>query len=127
MANKGIMAISDILNEYSQEIQEGMKEEAKRIAKEGQTTLKKTSPKDEKSPRKGRYAKGWRVQIEEGNGFVKCHIYNATDYQLTHLLEKPHATHNGGKYTPKQPHIEPVHDKCVTDYMEALERLIKNG
>jgi len=127
MAIKGILNIKDILEEYSNDIQEGITDEAIRIAKEGTKTLKRTSPKNKKNTQhSGKYAKGWRVKTTKGKGFVNCIIHNATDYQLTHLLEREHLTRNGGKTTPIK-HIEPVHDKCIEDYESGVERIIKNG
>lgn len=128
MANKGILEINDILNDYSHDIQEAITEEAQKIAKNGANTLKITSPKSKRNTaHKGKYAKGWRVKTTTGRGFVNCVIHNSTDWQLTHLLEKEHLTRNGGKYVPKSKHIEPVHDKCINDFQSGVEKIIKNG
>ena len=125
---KGILAINDILNDYSKEIQESITEKAIEVAKNGVNTLKQTSPKAKKNTsQRGRYARGWRVKTTKGKGFVNCIIHNATDYQLTHLLEREHATANGGKYVPKKPHIQPVNDMCVSDFKNGVEEIIRNG
>ena len=121
MAVKGILEINDILNEYSSDIQEGITADAQRVAKEAQAELRNTSPK-----RTGEYRKGWRVKTEKGNGYVDCIVHNATDYQLTHLLEKPHLKRNGGMTTPKV-HIAPVEQKAVKQYERDAENIIKNG
>lgn len=121
MAVKGILEINDILNEYSSDIQEGITADAQRVAKEAKAELKNTSPK-----RTGEYRKGWRVKTEKGNGYVDCIVHNATDYQLTHLLEKPHLKRNGGMTTPKV-HIAPVEQKAVKQYERDVENIIKNG
>ncbi|MCM1052452.1 MAG: HK97 gp10 family phage protein [Ruminococcus sp.] len=122
-----ILDINEILSDYSHDIQEAITEEAERIAKEGQSKLKSTSPKNKKNTsHKGRYAKGWRVKTEKGEGYVNCTIHNATDWQLTHLLENEHLTRNGGKYTPKQKHIAPVHDECCSEFEKNVEEIIKN-
>lgn len=118
---KGILDISRILNEYSYDIQEAITTEAETIAKKGANELKHTSPK-----RTGEYRKGWRVKTEKGRGYVDCVIHNATHYQLTHLLEKPHAKRNGGVTTPKV-HIAPVEEKCIQEYTTNVENIIKNG
>lgn len=111
-----ILDIEDILNDYSHDIQDAIAEEAIKIAKAGQSKLKATSPKNKKnSPNKGRYAKGWRVKTTKGRGYVNCVIYNATDYQLTHLLENGHLTRNGGKTKPIK-HIEPVEEMCAQNF-----------
>lgn len=122
-----ILDIKEILNDYSHEIQEAITESAEKIAKDGQIKLKSTSPKNQKNTsHKGRYAKGWRVKTTKGRGFINCIIYNATDYQLTHLLEKGHLTKNGSKTKPIV-HIEPVHDECCEEFEKDVERIIKNG
>lgn len=121
MAKDNILDVIDILNDYSMDIQEGITEQARRVAKDGANTLKQTSPK-----RTGDYRKGWRVKTTKGRGFVDCIIHNATDYQLTHLLEKPHLKRNGGMTTPKV-HIAPVEQSCVKEYENNVEKIIKNG
>ena len=83
--------------------------------------LKETSPK-----RTGKYSKGWRVKTEKGRGFINCTIHNATNYQLTHLLEKPHLTRNGRRTTPKV-HIAPVEEKCIEEFQKGVENIIRTG
>lgn len=121
MAKDSIIDIVDMLNEYSQDIQDGITKKAQEVAKRGQERLKQTSPR-----RTGKYSKGWRVKTTKGKGYVECVIHNATDYQLTHLLEKPHATRNGGVTTPKV-HIAPVEQDCIREYELGVENIIKNG
>lgn len=118
---KSLIDINDILNEYSQDVQDGITKAAEDIAKKGANELKATSPK-----RTGKYSKGWRVDEKKGKGFVHTTIYNATNWQLTHLLEKPHLLRNGKKSVPKV-HIEPVEQKCIKDFQKEIERIIKNG
>lgn len=123
-----LLDIKSILNDYTHDIQDGITEVAQKVAKNGADTLKKTSPKTNRNTKhRGKYAKGWRVKKNIGKGYVNCTIHNATDWQLTHLLEREHLTHNGGKYVPKKKHIEPVHDKCVEDFKNEVENVIKNG
>lgn len=120
-----ILDIKDILNEYSNDIQEGITEAAYKVAENGKNKLKVTSPK-----KTGDYRKGWRVNKRGGKGFVHATIYNGTDWQLTHLLEKPHAIRNqyGSWGTSKpQVHIEPVEQECIQNYRKDVEQVIKNG
>lgn len=116
-----IIDISEILNDYSEDIQEAISKTAQEEASKGRSELVSTSPK-----RTGKYAKGWRVNTNKGRGFINCTIHNATSYQLTHLLEKPHATRNGGISTPKV-HIKPVEERIVKEYENKIEKIIKNG
>lgn len=114
--------ISDLSNEitkalktYTREVTEGMEEAKEITAKETAQELRKTSPKDT-----GSYAKGWRVK-KVGNARV---VHNATDYQLTHLLEKPHALRNGGRSTP-QIHIAPAEERAIIKYQDRVEKVIR--
>lgn len=125
MAKNSILDVIDILNEYSDDIQEAITDEVISVAKKGANELKATSPKDT-----GKYAKGWRVKTKKGNGYVDSVIYNATNWQLTHLLEKPHAIRNryGGWGTSRpQVHIKPVEQKCISEVERNITAIIKNG
>lgn len=123
--HNNLIDINDILNEYSNDIQEGITEAAFKVAEDGKNTLKVTSPK-----RTGSYRKGWRVNKRSGRGYVHATIYNATDWQLTHLLEKPHVIKNQyGTWGTSKPivHIEPVEQECIQAYKKDVEQVIKNG
>lgn len=121
MAKDSILDIKDILNEYSVDIQENIVKVTENVAKKGADKLKQTSPK-----RTGKYSKGWRVKTTKGRGEVSSTIYNATNWQLTHLLEKPHLLRNGRLSTPKV-HIYPVEQQCIKEYETEVEKVIKNG
>lgn len=121
MAIQGILRVKDILDEYSVDVQEMIESESKQIAKKGATKLKSSSPK-----LTGDYAKGWRVKTERGKGWIRNIIHNETNYQLTHLLEKPHLLRNGKLSTP-QVHIAPVEQECSREYEKRVEQEIKNG
>ena len=127
MAYSSLIDIEDILGGYSKEVDDALYEEAEKIAKDGVQELKNTSPVNKKNTKnKGRYKRGWRMEIEKGFGYVEATIFNKTDYQLTHLLEKPHLKRNGGITTPKV-HIAPVEEKCIKDFEEKLTRKIEAG
>lgn len=120
-----IIDIKDILDEYSSDIQEGITERAYKVAEDGKNKLRVTSPK-----KTGSYRKGWRVEKRHGKGYVHASIYNATDWQLTHLLEKPHAIRNQyGTWGTSKPqvHIEPVEQECIQAFEKDVEQVIKNG
>lgn len=121
VSKDSILDVIDILNDYSSDIQEGIQESAQNVSKKGVAELKNTSPK-----RTGKYRKGWRVQTSKGKGYIDCIIHNGTSWQLTHLLEKPHAKRNGGTTKPKV-HIKPVEEKCIKEYEKDVEKVIKNG
>lgn len=121
MAVKGVMDITKILDTYAKEIARDVVTDAEIVAKKGVAELKNVSPK-----RTGDYRKGWRVRSDKVDTGGHSIIHNATDYQLTHLLEKPHLTRNGRLTTPKV-HIKPVEEQCIKEYEKLLENSIKNG
>ena len=121
MAVNGVLQIHDILSDYSKEIQEGIEKDGEQVANNAVAELKNTSPK-----RTGDYRKGWRKKKEQGFQSFTYIIHNATNYQLTHLLEKPHLKRNGGLTTPKV-HIYPVEQQSIKEYEKMVENTIKNG
>lgn len=124
MAYSKLSDINKILEEYALDIQESITESAYNIANKGMKDLK--NEKSTYQVRTGNYNKGWRVKKEKGNNYVKAKIHNATDYQLTHLLENGHKTRNGGT-TRKFIHIAPVENYCVEEFQKQVENILKKG
>jgi hypothetical protein len=107
--------IAKILSQYSQDVEEGLEKAKEDVAKVAVARLKKNSPR-----RTGRYARGWRTK-RVGTAQV---IYNATDYQLTHLLEHGHAKRNGGRVAGI-PHIRPVEEKAIEEFLGQVEQVVR--
>ena len=121
--------VGKYLKEYGEEIIEDYKKEATDISKEALEELKRVSPKDKKrkSEREKPYYKGWAIRTKSrGKDKYSKVIWNATNYQLTHLLEYGHATRNGG-HVPAQPHIRSVEKKYKVKFVDNLERDIRGG
>lgn len=68
-----------------------------------------------------KYNRGWTVKKTKRDKTATIH--NATDYQLTHLLEKGHAKVNGGR-TGAFPHIAPVAEKCEDALLKNIRKYI---
>ena len=116
--------VGNILNEYSLEIQEELITTAQTLANQAVEELR--AVKGTYKIRTGKYNKGWKENTKKGRGFINCTIYNATNWQLTQLLENGHTTRNGGK-TKAFVHIKPVEEKYVNEYIKNVEDKIKNG
>lgn len=120
MANINIDNLTDeiakALSEYTTEITEGLEKAKSEVAKNTVNALKQAKFK----AGNGKYSKGWRIK-KVGNAQV---IHNATDYQLTHLLEYGHAKVNGGRVAPRV-HIRPAEEKAIEEFTEKVEKVIK--
>lgn len=66
-----------------------------------------------------KYNRGWTVKKTKRDKTATVH--NATDYQLTHLLEKGHAKVNGGR-TRAFPHIAPVAERCEDELLNNIKK-----
>ncbi len=120
-----LSAINGILNEYSNDIQEGITNAAIQVAEQGKNELRATT--NTYHVRTGKYNKGWKVDKRSGKGYVHATIHNSTNWQLTHLLEKPHLKRDGVNYTRAFVHIAPVEEKCITEYEKDVVKVIENG
>ena len=68
-----------------------------------------------------KYNRGWTVKKTKRDKTATVH--NATDYQLTHLLEKGHALWQGGR-TQAFPHIAPVAEECDDELLKNIKKYI---
>lgn len=107
--------ITQALQEYTTEVEEGLEDAKEKAAKDGAKTLKSTSPE-----KYGKYAKGWRAK-KDGKSWI---IHNATRYQLAHLLEKGHAKRGGGRVSG-QAHIAPVEEQAIKQFEDEVEKVIR--
>lgn len=103
----------------TEEIEAVMKETSRATVKE----LKGSAPSG------GRYAKGWSHRFKKGGASkLSDTVYNRTDYQLTHLLEKPHPTGEGDNAGHYPTHVNytgtiaDVEEKFSNLYMEEVLR-----
>ena len=107
------------LAEYSQDIADEIKKAADDAANTAVRELKNTSP-----VQTGSYAKGWRKKAAyESKSSKRNTVYNKTDYQLTHLLEKGHASRSGGRVAAR-PHIQPVEEKVAAEFEKRVKGAI---
>lgn len=78
--------MAEILDTVSRNVKGVFETASLEVAKETVQKLRSDSPKNT-----GDYAKGWKVSKKERADLV---VHNATDYQLTHLLENSHIIKN---------------------------------
>lgn len=115
------------LREYNQDITDGLKKEVQDASTLCRKELKATSPK-----LTGSYAKGWRKKTAyESQTDIRVEVYNATDYQLTHLLEHGHALvgHNGKVLgtVGAIPHIGPAEQKAEKQLLKKVDIVVRGG
>ena len=97
--------MADILDEVSKRVKGVMETAIKETAVETAMKLRNSSPK-----KYGDYAQGWKAGKQRGGDYI---VHNATEYRLTHLLEKGHVVRNKkGTYgrAPAIPHIKPAEE-----------------
>ena len=108
-----------ILDEYLDDVEDGVDEIAEELGDEGVEMLKANSPQD-----RPRYYKGWKKKVEVTvSGSKEFTIHNATDPSLTHLLEKGHPIVRAGKVvgrSPAIPHILPVEQELIRKFIERV-------
>ena len=112
--------VRDLIVKYNDEAIDIIAQATKTASRNTVSDLKSQSPKGNT----GRYASGWSHKAQKG-GITKYTevVYNRTDYQLTHLLEKPHATGHGGHYPSKKDHtgiIARIEEENVNKYIEEV-------
>lgn len=116
--------ILDIFSEYEDNIAEAVADTSLDVANRSAEKLKQANTYQVRS---GDYNAGW--EVDKGKKYkqsVSRFVHNATDYQLTHLLEYGHATRNGGR-TRAFVHIKPVEDWAKAEYESELTKAIKGA
>lgn len=122
-------AVEKILAEFGETSAKAVSKAAEETAKATAQELKQSSPKNQKDGpkiRRGKYARGWKVKEEKSTTIPTYTVHNATDYQLTHLLEYGHVLKKGGRVYGRAkpyPHIA----KAEAEAIKAFEKSIRKG
>ena len=107
--------------EYGDEVLEKTETVMKQVTRETVSELKGSAPSG------GSYSRGWSHKAAKGGPFKLSEtVYNRI-YQLTHLLEKPHATGGGGHYPKNVDYtgtIARIEEKNTNRFMEEVLRKI---
>lgn len=110
--------ISKELQNYSNYVTEEVEKAKRKTATELKKEIIANAPEDT-----GDYKLGWRTKKD--NERKSIIVYNATDYQVTHLLEHGHVKKSGGERVPAQVHIRPAEERAVTNYLDRIEKAVK--
>jgi hypothetical protein len=108
------------------EIQEALKAYAYNVsneideAKNDVTKVLRKDVENDSPEQTGSYKKGWRIKKFKNSNI----LYNKTDYQLTHLLEKGHVKRNGGR-TDAQVHIRNNEEVAVKNFLKRVQKAVK--
>lgn len=103
-------AVTEELREYADIMADDVKKAASKAADDAVKELRQTSP-----AHTGRYRKGWtKKKAYESATEARYTVYNATDANLTHLLEKGHAKRGGGRVAAT-PHIAAAEEKAIEE------------
>jgi hypothetical protein len=105
--------IESILDEYADDITEGLEEITTDVAKAGAKAIRASARSMFGGT--GKYASGWTQQVEKKGYWTKATIYNSKTPGLPHLLEYGHAKVNGGRVAGRA-HIEPVERQIAEQF-----------
>lgn len=94
-------------------------------AKKAQDKLKANSPDDKRiqDRNNGKYKDTWAIQEKDGKSYFECKVWNAANWQLTHLLENGHVIvnkKNGVGWASAKPHIKPTYDSLKPKFVTAM-------
>lgn len=107
--------LSRILNEYSDEVLDGMSQAGEEVANSALQKLHGAGP-----VRTGEYNRGWKVKENaktlRGVSYI---LHNPKRYRLTHLLEKGHVNRDGSR-TAARVHIKPIEEQAIKEFEEAV-------
>lgn len=113
-------ALVKALGEYGEKVIDIAEAAEKNAARQARAELKASAPAG------GSYARGWSNRAQNSGAWGKSQVvFNRTDYQLIHLLEKPHPTGGGGHYPKNVDYtgtVARVEEKYKNMYMEEVLR-----
>ena len=113
------------LNNYSEEVTEGIKANVDVVAKECNQEIKRHVTFKEPT---GKYVKAFKIKKAYEGKYNKGKTWHVSggEYRLTHLLEKGHAKRGGGR-TRAYPHIFFGEELAKRRMEELAEEVIANA
>lgn len=113
-------AIIATLENYSEEVTAGIKQDVRDVAQKCRENIERDSPK-----KSGDYSRHWKVKNSETAQQASALIYN-TEGRLTHLLEDGHGIRNGGR-TRAFPHIKTNEAAANAELEAKIEKRLADG
>lgn len=112
-------AISEILDEYQEDVREAVDASIVEVAKSGAKVLKTAGT----FGGSGKYKKSWASKIEKTRIDTTATLYNKMP-GLPHLLEFGHLDKFGRRVARPYPHIAPVNEEVQSDVVKKIEEKI---
>lgn len=117
-------AVLDMLDEYHKDVADGVFREGKKAIKE----MERLSIDDAPIGKRGEFrphitSKSQRDRLDR---MTHTWYVKAPEYRLTHLLVHGHKLPRGGKTEPN-PFLEKAYDKARDQYLDGVEKVIRNG
>ena len=118
-------AIVKELEEYNQEVTNGLKDDIRTVSKECAKEIRSNAPKDS-----GDYAKGWKTKVAfESADDIRIKVYNSKKPQIGHLLEHGHVLKGrNGKVlgtVGAKPHIRPAEQNAEKKLMKKVKVTVR--
>lgn len=117
--------INGVLEEYHENVTDGIKKETRKAMKDLVKNTKDTAPV-------GHRTKHYRDSIsskkltDNRESLIMLWYVRGSDYRLSHLLNNGHALRNGGRY-PGTNFIGNAVDVIIPFYVEKIKEVLKRG
>lgn len=118
-------AIERELTIYSKDVIAGVKKEAQKSIKELVKQTKATAPVGKRS-KHYRDSITSKKTLETDRAIEYTWLVTGSNYRLSHLLEKGHASRNGGRVAGTG-FISKASEPILKEYEKAVEEVIQNG
>ena len=119
--------LSEMLNEYAEEINVEAMEIVPEVSKEAVKNIETAAPR-RRTGTEG-YYNSWNVEMVHPTRYETTAIIYSNKPGLPHLLEFGHASRNGGRVPPSPAggHILPAEQKAVKEIEKRIMEAIKNA
>lgn len=121
----GVDALANTISATLQQYKDALVDDVNEAAKEtGKSVVKDIKQRALDAYGSKGYADSWRVdKLKVRNRNAETYIVHSDDYRIAHLLEKGHATVNGG-FVKGRPHIAPAEEKGIETFQELLREKV---